>query len=808
MDENDIAEVIKFIDELIDVLDAFFKEYESLSDPALKLSFLESNLAIFGYFKDSLFLILLNYQFKEPDNPTQNTKSDTLRSVISKILAINDFFEHYDSFKYFKSDILDCLSKNEGDFAHKLQFDKSMPKIKIALQYFQDRDTYKRTLQENNYFEGQDLNSPSAKSYISNGYERCVLGHSLKFLRDNLNDMSLADIEEIFKYANNSPFFDDLLSKINGKLSDDDELLVTQYIEFILKLKSLFMPSKIKDDKFVQAMWNGKITNNKFLSLIAKNTPLRAFDSLMEGIPNNSDDNTLENLATHFKEHGLSYTNISYIVYEILSGNISYECIAELLAEIDLPLDFQEFTNGKHFKTFAWLITGPNPLSLLLKKGNNIKYAEKPFLPATYYVKILDRLFLEPNKDEHFLGNLYTLLRTDYFSEEEKQAIQERLDANNLNSPYKVDCQIVFEGNESYEDLCLKIKQAYSSGQTIPLSIAQNIFNSTLSVTISPDSLTLQACVQSTICNILASMGITDEYQVFFGKSNNENGYQISSPPHIWINSHLLAQFINESSLESKTKLFETISHECNHAWQDYITANGDIDFLGYNWTLENTIRQYDSNFYPNNYKKIFIESDSRKKGILGHLHFLHGLNPSFAATIRQSLEEKYFVEATTYSLSQDSKKEFAIGDTTITIDVSDYVGYLIKDNPSILTETPILNIGYHQDGSQKSIDVLLDEFEKGTYTQDSNPSNIYSIYDGLISKELANSPTIDDTLQEKIHHFKSQAPCSASMKAVQNIAESVSPEYIANLFDRMQSFTLFPKIQSKEVDTSVVVRG
>ena len=61
MDENDIAEVNKFIDELIDVLDAFFKEYESLSDPALKLSFLESNLAIFGYFKDSLFLILLNY---------------------------------------------------------------------------------------------------------------------------------------------------------------------------------------------------------------------------------------------------------------------------------------------------------------------------------------------------------------------------------------------------------------------------------------------------------------------------------------------------------------------------------------------------------------------------------------------------------------------------------------------------------------------------------------------------------------------------------------------------------------------------
>ena len=219
---------------------------------------------------------------------------------------------------------------------------------------------------------------------------------------------------------------------------------------------------------------------------------------------------------------------------------------------------------------------------------------------------------------------------------------------------------------------------------------------------------------------------------------------------------------------------------------------------------MENTIIQYNPDFYSDNYKRIFIESDSRKGGILGHLQFLHGLNPAFAATIRQSLEKKYLAESTTYSLSLDSKKEFTIGDATITMDVSDYVGYLIKDNPSILTDTPILNVGYHKDGSQKSIDELLEAFESLTFSTDSPSadsdfSNVYSVYDGLISKALANSPIVDARLQERVHYFRSQAPCNASMKAVQAISEEVSPEKVTELFDRVLSS--FSPFQDKEVD-------
>ena len=350
MDENDIAEVNKFIAELIDVLDAFFKEYESLSDPALKLSFLESNLAIFGYFKDSLFLILLNYQFKEPDNPTQNTKSDTLHMIISKLLAIEGFFEHNEQLKSFKSDILDCLRTSENNLLSSLEKENNLPQIKIALQYFPIRSRYREILQRNDV---HNLNSSSTQSYIDTSYERNILKYALLLLRDNFSNLSPSDIEEIFKISDNSPFLDELFSESNGEPSQDDEILKAQYITLILELKTIFTPSKVKDDKFVQAMWNGKILDDFFLGLIAKTIPFTTFQSLLPpDIPKN---NTLSNLATYFKKQGFSDSNIASVMYPIFLGSEFNYYFAELFAEIGCPSNYDEFLKGEHFKDYSWL---------------------------------------------------------------------------------------------------------------------------------------------------------------------------------------------------------------------------------------------------------------------------------------------------------------------------------------------------------------------------------------------------------------------------------------------------------------------
>lgn len=566
---------------LISSLDNILKQYESISAFPSDMFFLESKKEVFISLKNSLFSILMNDQFLE-----SNDLYISLHAIIFRLLSSDLFFMNSRTSSDLKDSIIHDLSDWECSFIDT----PTLPKLKLALQHFNVRKEYIGLFEEDDSFKEPSELAPRAKSYISGRYEYTVLNSIVKFIKKSLTTLSPLDFEELFDLLNildSSPFLDDLLLRINEPLSPEDKTLVTEYIEVVLKLKSIFTPSKVKNDKFVQAMWNGRISDNNFLSPISKSVPFSVFCDLLKDSSNKSDDNTIANLATHFKEHGLSDTNISHIMFHLFSKGIfvenEYEYIAELFAELDFPSNPQEFACSKHFMRFEWLTTDPNPLSLLLKKHEDIKKASSPFLPAKYYIKILDRLSSIPNISKDFIGNLQILLRTNYFSEEEKQSIQEHLDANGLNNPYQVNSQIVFNGNESEETLCLKIKQAYSSGQTIPISVAQNIFNDTLSGNLYPDSLTLRAGVQSTIYNILSSMGITDRYSIFFGDSDTSNGY-FHKPPHsIWINSYLLALFVNELSLEDRSQLFETIPHECNHALQDYVTNIGNVDFLGYN---------------------------------------------------------------------------------------------------------------------------------------------------------------------------------------------------------------------------------
>ena len=663
MDEKDIPEVNKFIDELIDVLDAFLKEYESLSDPALKSSFLESILDILGYFKDSLFLILQNYHFKEPDNPTQNAKSDTLHMIISKLLAIEGFFEHNEQLKSFKSDVLDCLRIYENDLLSSLEKENDFPKLKIAIQYFPIRSRYREILQRN---EVNDLNSSSAQSYIDTSYERNILKYALLFLKDNFTNLSPSDIEEIFKISDNSPFLDDLFSESNGEPSQDAELLQAQYITLILKLKTVFTPSKVKDDKFVQAMWNGKISDDFLLGLIAETIPFTTFQSLLP--PDIPKENTLANLATYFKKQGFSDSNISSVMYPIFFGSEFNYYFAELFAEIGCPSNYDEFVKGEHFKDYSWLAYAPGCFSTLYCSQFIMKTFKTPFLPAKYYIGILNKFSSFSNLGEHFIENLYIVLRTDYFSEEEKQSIQESLDNNGFSNPYQVDSQIVFDGNESKEDLYEKIKYAYFNGQEVPISIALNVFNDALSGLFPIDFQTLQGCTHSIISAILDSMGITEKYQIFFGESITDKGELSSNPNYIMINSALLSSFINNFSLESAVSLFSTSFHESNHAFQDSTISNGNLDFSGYNWLLEQIALKSYPFFYKEDYERIFIESDSRKESILGKFSIINSINPQLASVIRESLEKAYLAEATTYSISKDSEKTINVAEGMVSI--------------------------------------------------------------------------------------------------------------------------------------------
>ena len=557
-----------------------------------------------------------------------------------------------------------------------------------------------------------------------------------------------------------------------------------------MKIKSIFTPETIKDDAFVQAMWNGKIQDSKTLHSIIKNISLDTLDSLSNSSEQNLQTSFLLELAKHFKEVNYSDKNISIIIKETIEKGISPFEIAKLLANIDIPKDYTEFANSKYSAEYPWLLE--NDLFQALKYSEKtIEDAGRPFLPADYYIKKLNVFRSSDSIDKSFVQNLITLLHTDFYTEDEKSALIDSLKKNNLNA-LDISCNpITFEPNDSIIAKQLKTVRSYFSGQIIPIDIATSLINQLITKSNKAptvfDKKLLEASIQSIINHHLSEKGIDIGNRVFFGNGHSHDlGYYQSSPNCIWIDNNLLELFLSSTKMQDKARLFRSMFHEMHHAIQHHNVDNNNIDYLTYNFIKEYVIEQYDDNFYADNYRSIYTESDARKEEILGSIEFLKSLNPAFVNVLQRQFLNDYINETNNHTIYGDSTKKINVGKNGTKIDVSDYVGYLIQSNPQILTDNPILSMEYNLDGSQKNIETLLQEFEQKKSEKTSNYSDIYSIYYGLVSKTLKNTNTADIQLQEKLSDFFKEQPQLVSLADMQTLYKKVTDSQKREVYSRL----------------------
>lgn len=779
-----MEEYIELIKRTSNILDTA----ETIEDKTQRQDFLKENLFIFKEFKNSLHLVLREYQFKDGNDSNQNEIVDLVKGNIVRLIRFKDIFEIGTEYEYFESDLIDALSWNENKYAFNLQFESDIGKIQSALEYLQDREEYVQALKENNLFEGQDITEASAKKYVSNEFEQNMYGHILMQIKNNFLNIPKEQIVEIIKHIDNSLFFKDLISKDSKKMNFYEKNLMYQYSETILKMKSIFTPDLLKDDIVIQQMWDGKIDDNKTLKNILANISVKSFMDISGYDDTKTENGFITELSEHFKGVNLSEKNFALIMKNIFdSQSISYE-VARFLAQIDIPNDYNEFLDSEYAQEFEWL-TDFNTFDSLKKSEKIIEEAQRPFLPPEYYIKKLNKLQGIENINSHFVENLITLLHSDYYSQEEKNQLIIALKRNGLYSEYISEETIVFEEKDSQEETQLKVKQAYYSGQIIPLDIAQKLLNEDLAHKTQVDKEVLQGCVQSVICNMLKNNNINIQNNVFFGEGNGTLGYNDPNNLSIWIDDSLLEKYLDSELLSEKAELFKTMFHEMQHAIQYDNIRNGKIDYLTYNFIKEEVIEEYDKDFYNANYKSIFMESDARKGEILGALEFLNGLNPDFVRTISENMENEYIAESEEHTIYADAKKKLSIGKDTF-IDISEYVGLLIQNNPKILEENAILGIEYNQDGTKKDIHTLLQEFAEHKQEENSNYKNMYSIYYGLITRYMETNAIEDSELQQQINDFMQEEQELVTMEDMQNCYHSVDKSNMQQLYARLYDIT------------------
>ena len=781
-------------EEIIISINNILNTASSLDNKELQQEFLMQNADVLQNFKDSLIVILRSYQFKENGNTAQNDISDKLKNVISMLLEQKSLFENQPQFEYFISELLDGLNYNENKFAFNLQYETNMGNVQTAIEHLQTRADYLRILEENGYFQDDSLNGSSALSYRSSKYEENMLGHALIQIKNNFLTVKKEDIIKILQCIDNSDFFDKLIQKSDKQMDFYDKNLIFQYTDTILKLKSIFTPETIKDDKFVQAMWNGEIKDSKTIQSIVKNISVDTLDVLLNSSSENSQTPFLFDLANHFKQLNYSDKNIALVINEVLNKGLSSHEIAKALAKIDIPKDFAEFMDSEHSKEYSWLLEG-TVFQTLKESEKDIEDAKRPFLPAEYYIKKLDVVRSSPDIDKHFVQNLITLLHSDYYTEDEKIALTKALKKNDLYSPYITDEKVTFDKDNSNITTYQKVIQAYFSGQVIPLDISTSIINQLMTKpeceNATLNKKVLEACVQSVVSNQLAEKGIDIGNRVFFGNGHSHNsGYYQSSQNCIWIDDNLINKFIDSPELSDKADLFRTMFHEMHHAEQQHNINNGNIDYLTYNFIKESVLEHYDENFYNTNYRSFYMESDARKEEILGSLEFLKRLNPEFVKAIRGKAEQEYVDETCYHTIYGDSEKKIGIGKNGTKINISDYVGLLIQSNPQILTKNPILSIEYNPDGSQKDMETLLQDFEQRKSENPSNYSSMYSIYYGLVSRALEQSDNNNPELQEQVSSFLQEQPELISLADMQVLYKNVPVTHTREVYSRLLTLT------------------
>lgn len=774
-------------------LDKLLNELDIIENPSEKINFIEDNFIEIYYFSDLLEGIFRQDKFKE------NEINDILKKNIIRVLNKKDVFEKSYSFQYYKANILDSLSRNENKFAFDLQSENNKENVEMAIKYLKDREEYIKVLEENNFFNGQDMNENSAKEYKNNCYEENMFGHALIFIEKNFANLDKKDILKIVDRIDDLDLIENLSNRKYKENNFYENNLIYQYVNTVVKIKSIFTSDKINEDKIVKGFFYGNISEKKLINQLSKVLSTENIEDVLVDSNLNNNNNFFKDLYTYFSNKNMSDENIDIIMKNILENDNPYFEVSEIIAKTNIPNTYQEFLNSECFEKENWL-KEYSVYEAFKNIEQKIEKAEYPFLDVNYYLKKLDEFNSSSNLSENIICNLVKVLNSNYYSDDEKQILQEKLEKQIGLSQIKKE-KITFSKKDDFEEINKKAKESIIIGEVIPLDVSLKILNENITNNNEIEKDVLKSCITSVVSNTLKLKEIDIQNRVFFGESDKKDGYYIDNKKNkcIWINECLVDKYLNSKDISGKLELYYTMFHEMRHAEQFNNIENNKIDYQTYNFLKEEIVCKYDKQFYSKNYKSIFIEADARKEQILGTLEFLNDLNPkSIEGIIEKSKEE--LIKESKYNVINDSKKQMSLGNNNY-IDVSDYVGKLINENPEILLENPVLKIEYSADGSRKNIEILQKEFENIDNKYESlENKNKYYIYIGIIDKSNLDLRKKEETLSENENISDKEGDEFVTIEDMKNIYKLVNEDEMNKIYSRINDLICIEdKIENKK---------
>lgn len=603
--------------------------------------------------------------------------------------------------------------------------------------------------------------------------------------RENLIIRKFSDAIECIKMINNSlcetldfieqneHIFNSIDSIIDGYINDNRIVsLLKDYCSYVLGFKCIFYKEKLSDDVVFNKVLSGKINNISLYKLFVNTIPFPIIKDVIK--QQYKDDNFFLNYADLLKKNNLTDKEIGNIIstmIKVYDKKNAFE-VSKLLAYFDIPSTIDEVKKHPKYCEHQWIEFAWNSLRKLniqfINSGVNYK------LCAEYYIKVLQINEINQPNNENIRDNALELLRIGYFDEKSSEMIHFILNQSENDRKTK-------NSNEQ-KSIIDEIMERYNDEKGISLEKAKyflTMFLSRKHIYDKSENIKriLKVSIKAIIRTKLQEVGIK-KCGIFFGKIDNGllgrcNEY--NQIPEIWINEYLISGHWLVAI--SRIQLLETVFHEMNHVLVANNIKNKKIDFYTFLLLEDKFIDDMDYKYYDNNYDIYREEFDSNLNGLIETDRFVKSLNLNPILERILDFSNKtvfwYIKDGHNSLLKKNQKVEIQLGEKRYSVKKCILIREMIKRNKGCLSdEYKILNIKYNKDGSEKTVEQLVDDFfnlnEKKIQDYEISYDNLYSIFYGILKAKMKNQKAeVSEETMEKLEKF-----FSMNMVSIQSVIQ------------------------------------
>ena len=595
--------------------------------------------------------------------------------------------EHGEIFQYFHGVILTTLKHSQEKLSYDLQKEKVNITTKINnlfnnLNYYDELCKYVRALK---------LEDPlgEIQSYLSSNLQLNTARTLIIIISKNFFILDKELVKKTIAFISKSAELT-ITKKLNNKLETRE--FIYKYLDNILKIK-LFIGDDLSKDTLLNLIKSHQIKDKKVIKYI--------FDNLSTDLIIKIFENDLNNIISFLNQ--ITYVDDTFkyrILIDLLTNILKKEDYNPLVLDIIIKDNLSPNIPESIKNTLYNKIIIANLNTPIFELNSNII---KFLLESVYKDTDVENIKEENAYYEaltNFIANCNYLLKNEKYLNS-----KENFDIDGIKEILlTLTDEVEYFYNEDITQV-VDVSTKFKLGVNIEFETSIKLLTEYLENKVILTEEATKAIIRSIAIKMLETLNIENN-GVYYHKSNNNYGLYNTDELCISLNTKLITRFLNQkNSLYNRLKVLNTMFHEITHSIYTQARQKGIWTPEIYTILKEWIIADYDINYYEENYEAVKEEIEAR----IGGMNYLSKFIETFLPHLLDKIQDRIIEDLLTEEeLKKEKNNDLLLILTNQQKEFNLIFDTLIRYNPIIIKNNPILNLEYYEDGTIKTYEDIF----------------------------------------------------------------------------------------------------